>query len=123
MANSVSKGIIDHIDNVIWIVLAFFFFVWVFNTISGRNYKPTEAKSSSPAILRTGVTNGFDPETKTIINPINIFKDYENRNLGISGKVGHGERVTIMERSGNGLKIYTNSGVTGWVSKEFVKED
>jgi hypothetical protein len=70
-----------------------------------------------------GTINGYDSASDSIINPINVFKDYENRALGITGKVNHGDRVTISKRSGNGLKIYADSGVTGWVNKEFVRED
>lgn len=70
-----------------------------------------------------GKINGFDSSTGSIIDPINIFKDYDNRNAGINGKASHGESVTILEKSGNGVKIKTSSGVTGWVSSWFVKEN
>lgn len=81
------------------------------------------ATSSRVATTLSGTINGYDPATKTIINPINVFKDYENRNLGISGKAKHGEKVTILEKSGTGVKVRTNSGVTGWVSNWFVRND
>lgn len=73
--------------------------------------------------LKFGTMNGYDSASKTIINPINVFKDYENRNLGISGKANHGEKVTILETSDNGVKIKTASGVVGWVSNWFITED
>lgn len=72
---------------------------------------------------KTGEINGYDSATNKIIDPINVFLDYENRNLGLAGKVNHGEKVTILENSGNGVKIKTSSGVTGWVSSWFVKEN
>jgi len=75
------------------------------------------------AQLRYGTINGYDSATGSIIDPINVFKNYENRNLGISGKAKHGEKVTILEKSGNGVRIKTGSDVTGWVSSWFVKED
>lgn len=83
---------------------------------------PIPAPTPPPKII-TGRIDGYDPATKSIINPINIFKSYENRNLGISGKAAHGEKITILERSGNGVKIKTFYEVTGWVSSWFVKED
>lgn len=90
--------------------------------------KKTTVNITKPVVkaevkLQYGKMNGYDSATGSIINPINVFKDYENRNLGISGKASHGEKVTILETSGNGVKIKTASGITGWVSNWFVKED
>ncbi|PKL48679.1 MAG: hypothetical protein CVV42_08535 [Candidatus Riflebacteria bacterium HGW-Riflebacteria-2] len=76
---------------------------------------------------KTGTITGYDSATKTIIDPIIVYKDYENRNLGLACKVRHGEKVTILEEMGtgtpHGVKIRTDSGATGWVSNWFVKED
>ncbi len=85
--------------------------------------KPPASRAVSVQSYRPGTINGYDSATGSIIDPINVFKDYENRDLGISGKAKHGEKVTILEKSGNGVRIKTSSDVTGWVSSWFVKED
>ncbi len=84
---------------------------------------PPASRAVSVQSYRSGTINGYDSATGSIIDPINVFNDYENRNLGISGKAKHGEKVTILEKSGNGVRIKTGSGVTGWISSWFVKED
>lgn len=91
------------------------------------NKDSTSRSEQSKATVETGTISGYDHATKTIINPINIFKDYDNRMLGISGKARHGEKVTILERKGSGephgVKVRTSSGVVGWLSNWFVKRD
>ena len=84
--------------------------------------KPPISRAVSAQSYRSGTITGYDSATGSIIDPINVFKDYEDRNLGISGKARHGEKVTILEKSGNGVRIKTGSDVTGWVSSWFVKE-
>lgn len=92
---------------------------------------PTPPLSEAPInpffTPKPGTINGYDESTKTTIDPINILRDYQNPDLGISGKVRHGEKVTILGETGAttpyGVKIKTSSGVTGWVSNWFVKED
>lgn len=84
--------------------------------------KPPASRAVSVQSHGAGTINGYDSATGSIIDPINVFKDYENRNLGISGKARHGEKVTILEKSGSGVRIKTGSGVVGWVSNWFVKE-
>lgn len=80
-----------------------------------------------PVRAQTGAINAYDPATKTIIDPITIFMDYDNRNLGITGETRHGEKVVILETTGtgtpHGVKIKTASGVVGWVSNWFVTEN
>lgn len=85
--------------------------------------KPPASRAVSVQSYKAGTINGYDSATGSIIDPINVFKDYENRDLGISGKAKHGEKVTILEKSGNGVRIKTGSDITGWVSSLFVKED
>lgn len=85
--------------------------------------QPQPSRVVAVSTNRAGTISGYDSATGSIIDPINIFKDYENRDAGISGKARDGESVTILEKSGNGVKIKTSSGVTGWVSSWFVKED
>lgn len=110
--------------SVLMIVGFILFISWL--TGPSRNVSPRRQQKTSARkqIEYThGTINGYDKASNSIIDPINVFKDYKNRSLGISGKTSHGERVTISDRAGNGLKIHTDSGVSGWVSKDFVKED
>ena len=76
-----------------------------------------------PAKPKTGSINGYDPATNSIIDPINLFISYENRGLGISGRTNHGEKLVILDRSGNGIKVKTSAGTMGWISSWFVKEE
>jgi len=76
-----------------------------------------------PKLLSIPATvNGYDEASKTIINPVRVWKDYNNRNLGMAGTVQHGQEVIIIKKSGQGRKIRTNSGTEGWVTQWFLKE-
>ena len=69
---------------------------------------------------REGFIDGYDPHTGSIIDPINVWKDYEDRTF--AGKVNHGEKVTLLRRVGDGVLIETSSGLTGWVTYFFIKD-
>jgi hypothetical protein len=69
---------------------------------------------------KTGTINGYDKTTNSIIDPINVFE----KSGALSGKTKDGERVTILEKDSDGwLRIKTASGVTGWISPRFVRQD
>jgi len=85
--------------------------------------RPSKVSAKKQQLNIPASITGYDSATGSIIDPINIFIDYENRNRGLAGKAKHGETVTILEKSGRGVKIRTNSGITGWVSDWFVKEN
>jgi hypothetical protein len=66
--------------------------------------------------------DGYDPDSKTTIQEIRLWKDYENRAAGVAGKARHGQKVQMIERKGDGVLIQTDSGVTGWVTYYFIME-
>lgn len=64
--------------------------------------------------------DGWDPATKSIIDPINLWKNYETRTY--AGNVQHGEKVKFIKRDGDGVLIETKSGIQGWVTYFFIRE-
>ena len=72
--------------------------------------------------VRYVTLDGYDPASDTIIEPINIWKDYKKRSKGIVGKGKHGERVQFLEREGDGVKVKLKNGKSGWVTYYFIKE-
>lgn len=51
---------------------------------------------------------------------VNVWNDYQTRSRVVA-RLRDGERVTVLRRSGDGVQIRTNGGVTGWVSKWFLR--
>lgn len=98
-----------------------FFIMWLIGPSRSSQAVQKPVKTTQQLNI-PGTINAIDSTTGIVINPVNIFKDYQNRDLGIAGKTSHGEEVTIIERSGQGVKIRTSSGSIGWVSSWFVKE-
>ncbi|HEY3404957.1 MAG TPA: hypothetical protein VGK59_16320 [Ohtaekwangia sp.] len=85
--------------------------------------KKAEAESSkkSAASQKTSLTiDGRDPATGDIIDPLNLWANYETRTY--ARKVGHGEIVTLIKREGDGVLIETESGQRGWITYFFIKE-
>lgn len=70
---------------------------------------------------QTVTMDGYDAASGTTVNPINIWASYEPRGARV-GQVQHGERVTLLQRSGSGAQIQTAQGVRGWVGVAFIKE-
>jgi hypothetical protein len=64
--------------------------------------------------------DGYDPDTNTTIQKINIWNNYETRTF--AGQVQNGEKVFFIRRQGDGVFIETKSGVKGWVTYFFIKE-
>ncbi len=64
--------------------------------------------------------DGWDPASKSVIDPLNLWKDYQSRTY--AGKVRHGEIVTLVKREGDGVLIETKSGLRGWITYFFIKE-
>lgn len=102
----------------------------IFSLFGSGSNRPSVNSINRPVntqLNKPGVITGYDSVTKKIIDPIIVYKDYRNRDLGHVDKVRHGDMVTILEEMGSGtphgVKIKTNSGAVGWVSNWFVKED
>ena len=51
---------------------------------------------------------------------VNVWDNYQTRSRVVA-RCTDGERVQILERSGDGVKIRTSSGVSGWVSYWFLR--
>jgi hypothetical protein len=69
---------------------------------------------------RKSTVDGYDPSVGDIIDPINLWENYQTRTY--AGKLRHGEIVTLIRREGDGVLIEKNSGLRGWVTYFFIKE-
>lgn len=86
--------------------------------IPDRNASTEKSKIGIDKHLVT--INGFDLATNSIIDPINLWGNYETRTL--VGQVHHGEKVYFIKREGEGICIETKSGIKGWVTYFFISE-
>ena len=82
--------------------------------------KIVNTKKKIQTNIKKVTMNGYDPVTKTIISPINLWKNYQTR--AYAGKVSHGEKITLIRREGDAVLVETSSGVQGWVTYWFIKE-
>lgn len=89
---------------------------------------PTDTPSPEPTAppptlpVRLITIDGYDPASDSIIDPINVWQDYENRDAGIVTQAHHGASVKFLRREGDGILIETADGTQGWVTYWFVKE-
>lgn len=90
-------------------------------TETGQTVKPPVAEEQTPKV-QTVTIDGYDPDSQTTINTINIWKNYEDRMAGIAAKVQHGDKVEMIERKGDGVRVRTANGTTGWLTYSFIKE-
>jgi hypothetical protein len=65
--------------------------------------------------------NGTDAASGTIIDPINLWRDYTDRNKGIAATVRHGERVTLIREQGGAALIRKSNGAEGWLNTQFIR--
>lgn len=65
--------------------------------------------------------DGYDADSKSIIQRINLWDNYETR-ARIVGQVSHGEEVVLIKRVGDGVYVETRSGLKGWLTYWFIKE-
>ena len=83
--------------------------------------KHSPITSKNDVILnKSGTIDGYDPASESIIDPINLWSDYETRVY--AGKVRHGEKVKIIKRVGDGVLIEKQNGKRGWLTYFFIKE-
>ena len=69
---------------------------------------------------QTGTIDGYDPASDSIIDPINLWLNYETRVY--AGRVRHGEKINIIKRVGDGVLIEKENGKRGWLTYFFIKE-
>ena len=80
-----------------------------------------DKKSKDNAGLGRKLTiDGYDPAVGDIIDPINLWENYDTRTY--AGKLRHGEIVTLIRREGDGVFIQKKSGLRGWVTYFFIRE-
>ena len=69
--------------------------------------------------------DGYDPDTGTIIDPIRVWKNYQNRRKGVALEVRHGDKARFIKRSGQAVKVRVTlddgKRVYGWVTFWFIK--
>lgn len=80
--------------------------------------KETSAQTKLPVTL---TIDGYDAASKTIIQRINLWNNYETR-ARVVGQVSHGEKVTLIKRVGDGVFVETKAGLKGWLTYWFIKE-
>lgn len=94
------------------IIISFFVIPKIAGPIR-TSYKPNET-----TLNYYGTVDGYDSASGTIIDPINIWTDYNNRRF--AGKVRHGERVKLIKRVGDGVLIEKENGKRGWLTYFFI---
>jgi hypothetical protein len=80
---------------------------------------PSQADLWAPATWLT--LDGYE-DGVLAVETINIWVDHYDRDAGVAATGKHGERVKLIERVGDGVKIETEAGDQGWVIYTFVKE-
>lgn len=79
------------------------------------------SQSAGPAV-RVVTINGHDAVSGELIDPVNVWKSYTDRSGGIVARLHDGDKVTMLQRVGQGVKIRTGDGTEGWVTYFFIKE-
>jgi len=104
---------------IIIVVLAFVIPDW----IASQAVAPSPSgPAPAPARVRYVTMDGTDPASGTTIDPINLWDDYQTRSR-VTGHAVHGALVTLLQRSGDGCEVQTNTGDRGWVTcSNFIKE-
>ena len=87
------------------------------NKGSGSSRSTTLDKPNAPSD-KIATLNGFDPVSKTTINPINGF-DSASGNKKVCS-YSSGQSVKVLDSSGGRTKV-DGGGCIGWLSSDFVK--
>jgi uncharacterized protein YgiM (DUF1202 family) len=69
---------------------------------------------------QTVAITGFDAASGTVIDPINLWRDYTDRSQGIAGIVHHGESVTLLREQNGGALVQKGDGAQGWLNTQFI---
>lgn len=59
-------------------------------------------------VKKNAKINGFDSTSKKTLESVVLFNDFSDMTRGRAGSVSHGEIVTVLEKSGAGVKIKTS---------------
>lgn len=82
---------------------------------------PIESKPTpQPAVWLT--LDGYDKQSGTTIQEINLWKDYNKRAAGVAATARDGDKVKLVKREGEGVLIELQNGKQGWVTYYFIKE-
>ena len=81
----------------------------------------TIANAPPPTPARMVTMDGTDKASGTVIDPINVWSDYQTRS-SVVARVASGAKVKLISRNGDGVQIETASGARGWVTYWFIKE-
>lgn len=65
--------------------------------------------------------DGTDNDAGDVIQDINLWENYQTRTW--AGRVKHGQKVYFIRREGDGVLVETKSGLKGWVTYWFIKEE
>ena len=66
--------------------------------------------------------DGYDSNTGILVRWITLWKDQNNRAVGISATANHGEGVKFINKEGDNILVETRDGKRGWVASFLVKE-
>ena len=106
-------------------LLVFIFFFILIIIIVGESTSPQEIIQKKELNIQAEI-NGYVQDADTLLETVTVLIDYNDPNKGFACRAKHGEKVVILDKIGTktpyGVKIRTASGITGWVSNWFVKE-
>jgi len=97
-------------------------------TIQTETKKKIEVIDIKPEqkVIRSGYLTidgfGYVNTGKIEVEIIFLWKDLDNRDLGIAAKVKHGDKVKFIQQEGFRVLVETKDGKQGWVLYVFIKE-
>lgn len=111
-------------DTATLLVFIFFFILTII--VVGESISPHDVTPKKELNIQAEI-NGYVQDANTLLETVTVLIDYNDPGKGFACRAKHGEKVVILEKIGTktpyGVKIRTASGITGWVSNWFVKED
>ncbi len=72
-------------------------------------------------VRRRIVTIDGTDDVGDVIPELNLWENYQTRTW--AGRVKHGEKVFFIRREGDGVLVETKSGLKGWITYWFIKEE
>ena len=92
----------------------------ILSVFSGKPEAQSRQTELAPGQLLT--LDGYDASTGILVRWITLWKDQNNRAVGISATANHGEGVKFINKEGDNILVETRDGKRGWVASFFVKE-